>query len=178
MNSKKILNIVFWIVIIGALAFAGYTYYSRVQEQLTLEQIEEKIHAPDFELKTLEGKSVRLSDYRGKIVFLNFWATWCPPCRQEMPDFNSANQKLLKEGKAVILTVNVQEDPQNVREFVEEKNLTLPVLLDETGEVSYIYNVQSIPTTYIVNLDGTIYNAILGKTNEKALITLGRKITK
>ncbi len=178
MNIKKILNIVFWVVIIIGFAFAGFTYYSRTQEQVTLEQIEQKIIAPDFELKTLEGETVKLSDYRGKVIFLNFWASWCPPCVQEMPDFNSANQKLLEEGNAVILAVNVQEEPQIVREFVKDNDLTLPVLLDEEGKVSYIYNVRSIPTTYIVNPDGTIYNVILGKTNEKTILTLGRKIVK
>lgn len=178
MSGKKIFNLVFWIIIIGIFIFVGYTYYSRQQEQMTLDQIEERVEVPDFELKNLQGETVKLSDYKGKVVFLNFWAEWCKYCVQEMPDLNRANEKLKKEGNAIILAVDVREDPQKVKEFIEERNLTLPVLLDETGKVAAMYGIQSFPTTYIINPDGTLYNGILGKTDEKTILRLAKKVWK
>jgi peroxiredoxin len=178
MGAKKIFDIVFWTIIIGVLLFVGYTYYNRNKEQNALEQIDRKIVAPDFELKDLEGKQVKLSDYRGKLVFLNFWATWCPYCVEEMPDLDRANKKLAKEGKAVILAVDSKESYQTVKDYVDKNNLSLPVLLDETGQVSAQYGVQGIPITFIINPDGTFYNAISGATSEKTILNLAKKIIK
>ncbi len=114
--------------------------------------------APDFTLKTLDGKEVSLSDYRGKKVLLNFWATWCDPCKAEMPEM----QKYYDEHKSEnieILAVNI--DPlNNVKGFVKEYGLTFPILLDPiktNGDtVNEIYQTLVIPTTYIVDENGTI----------------------
>jgi peroxiredoxin len=175
---KKIFDIVFWTVIIVILLFVGYTYYNRNKQQNNLEQIEQKVLVPDFELKNLEGETVKLSDYRGKLVFLNFWAVWCPYCVKEMPDLDRTHQKFAKEGKAVVLAVDSGEDRQTVKEFIDKKNFTLPVLLDETGEVSAMYGIGGIPVTFIVNPDGTLYNVISGATNERTILNLAKKILK
>jgi peroxiredoxin len=109
--------------------------------------------APDFELKTLDGKTVKLSDYRGKKVILNFWATWCPPCKAEMPDI----QKYYNEAddNVEILAVNI--DPQyDVKKFIRDANVTFPVLLDSKDEVNTLYRILTIPTTYFIDGEGII----------------------
>jgi peroxiredoxin len=114
--------------------------------------------APDFELKTLSGESVKLSDYRGKKVMLNFWATWCPPCKEEMPDMERFHQQNGKD--VIILAVNI--DPQfNVNQFVSEMGITFPILLDEKDEVNSLYQVLTIPTTYFIDENGIIQQKYL-----------------
>ncbi|MGB9735379.1 MAG: peroxiredoxin family protein [bacterium] len=116
---------------------------------------EENAIAPDFTLRTIDNKTVKLSDYRGKVVFLNFWATWCPPCRMELPAMEKLYEKL-KDQPFVMLAVNVDEaDPDGVRNFVRSMNLTFPVLLDD-GNVSKLYNINAIPTTFIIKKNGVI----------------------
>jgi peroxiredoxin len=115
--------------------------------------------APDFELKTLSGETVKLSSLKGKKVMLNFWATWCPPCKAEMPDM----EKFYKEaGKdVVILAVNI--DPQlDVKGFVNQYGITFPILLDQKDEVNESYQILSIPTTYFINSNGVIQNKYTG----------------
>ncbi|AVQ98233.1 redoxin domain-containing protein [Oceanobacillus sp. M65] len=125
--------------------------------------------APDFELKTLEGEQVRLSDYRGERVLLNFWSTWCPPCRQEMPDM----QQFFQDQDPVILAVNLTDTEVNqktVREFIEEFGVTFPVLLDEKAKVSQLYRIQPIPTTYFIDAEGKIrYKAFGALTYEQMI---------
>jgi peroxiredoxin len=111
------------------------------------------VKAPDFELKQLDGKSVKLSDLKGKKVILNFWATWCPPCEAEMP----AMQKYYDESPkdVVILAINI--DPQlDVQGFIDKKGITFPIPLDAEDEVNSLYQVISIPTTYFIDSDGII----------------------
>lgn len=120
--------------------------------------------APDFELKNLDGASVRLSDYRGSVVLLNFWASWCPPCRVEMPHMQRFYQDYAAKG-VVVLGVNLtatEEHPDRVRPFVEKRQLTFPVVLDEKGEVMKAYQVVGYPTTYLIDEDGTVREKFVG----------------
>lgn len=113
--------------------------------------------APNFQLKTLEGETVKLSDFRGKKVFINFWATWCGPCRAEMPHMQEIYEKYGDE--VVILAVNATSTERSVnavKEFVEEYDLTFPILLDETNEVNARYQALQLPTTYFVNSEGVL----------------------
>ncbi|WP_164219622.1 TlpA disulfide reductase family protein [Virgibacillus sp. YIM 98842] len=114
--------------------------------------------APDFELETLEGDTVRLSDLRGQKVILNFWATWCGPCREEMPEMQEFYDN--NEEEVEILAVNLLEtetDDSNAQEFIDEFQYTYPVLLDEGAEVSEAYKGSvAVPTTYFIGTDGTI----------------------
>ena len=122
---------------------------------------EENAPAADFSLTTTDNTVVRLSDYRGKVVFLNFWATWCPPCRMELPSMEKLYAKM-KGQPFVILAVNVDEsDPGNVKTFAKSMNLTFPVLIDD-GNVSKMYNVNAIPTSFIIRKDGTIDTIVDG----------------
>lgn len=114
--------------------------------------------APDFELKNLSGERVKLSDYMGKKVIVNFWATWCPPCKAEIPDL----QRYYTEAgdEVQILAVNI--DPQNdVKKFVADTKVTFPVLLDDKDSVNRLYKILSIPTTYFIDEEGIVRNKYL-----------------
>jgi len=121
-----------------------------------------KLEAEDFSLPDLSGKVVKLSDFRGKVVFLNFWATWCPPCRAEMPSMQNLYEKL--KGKDFeMLAVSLDRPGKSaVKPFIEERNYTFRVLLDSSGKVAARYGIVSIPTTYIINKEGKIVDKIIG----------------
>lgn len=113
--------------------------------------------APDFELETLGGETVRLSDYRGQRVFVNFWATWCPPCRAEMPDMQELYEK--QEVPFEILAVNLtksEQNEENVPAFVEDFGLSFPILLDTASAAAGQYNVKAVPASYMIDTDGRI----------------------
>lgn len=122
-------------------------------------ELEAKDPAIDFTLKDLEGNDVSLSDFEGKIVLLNFWATWCKFCDIEMPDL----ERLYTENEGiVVLGVNVGEDIDLVKEYVDEKNLSFPIVLDETTEIASDYLVSGLPTTYFIDENGMIYGVFPG----------------
>ncbi len=111
--------------------------------------------APDFALPSLDGKTVRLSDLRGQVVLINFWATWCPPCRMEMPAIQDAYEANHQKGFTV-LAVSVAEPASSVRSFVQEFGLTFTPLLDSKGEVSSRYQAMGLPTSIFVDREGII----------------------
>ncbi len=118
--------------------------------------------APQLELADLDGRTHRLSDYRGKAVLLNFWATWCAPCRAEMPSIERLGQAMA--GKPFeILAVNVGESPRVAREFVERLPVTFTVLLDRDGRVTRSWGARVLPATYIVGPDGRIRYSHFGE---------------
>ena len=119
-----------------------------------------KIMAPDFSLQDTGGKTHRLSDYRGKPVIINFWTTWCPPCREELPSMNRAWHLLEKEGIAM-LALNMGEDEDTIFIFSADYPTDFPILMDQSGEVIEQWPVKGLPTTYVIAPDGTIaYRAI------------------
>ena len=111
--------------------------------------------APDFQLPNLEGQVVSLSDFRGKPVLLNFWATWCSPCRFEMPFIQSIFEESSDTG-LVILAVNIGETPSRVRDFIQSGNFSFLVLLDTNQDVALEYNIRGIPTTFFIDKEGVI----------------------
>jgi peroxiredoxin len=119
--------------------------------------------APDFTLDTLDGNQVTLSELRGRIVVINFWATWCLPCREETPALEKA-YKQYKDSDAVILGVNLtnQDLVRDVESFVQEFGLTYPILLDREGSVGYLYQVNGLPTTFFLNREGVIRTVLVG----------------
>ncbi|PAE44122.1 redoxin domain-containing protein [Bacillus sp. 7884-1] len=122
--------------------------------------------APDFELKTLSRDTVKLSDLKGKKVMLNFWATWCPPCKAEMPAMEEFHKEAGDE--VVILAVNI--DPHlDVKAFVDENGITFPIPLDAEDKVNETYQVLSIPTTYFIDTKGNIGNKFIGAMNLDAM---------
>lgn len=115
--------------------------------------------APDFELELVSGEKVKLSDYRGKKVMLNFWATWCPPCKAEMP----VMEQLYKASKGELVILAVNMDTQNdVAGFVSKNGITFPILLDKNNEVNKMYQVLSIPTSFFIDSKGVIRNQSIG----------------
>jgi peroxiredoxin len=117
--------------------------------------------APAFELRDLTGRSVSLVEFRGRVVLLTFWATWCEPCREEMPAMMRLARELGGRGLAVV-AVNVKEPVARVEAFVEELGLTFAVVLDSRGEVSERYQLQALPTTYLIGRDGSLLARALG----------------
>lgn len=131
--------------------------------------IQEGQLALDFELETLDGETVKLSDYRGQRVMLNFWATWCPPCRAEMPDM----QKFQDNQDVQILAVNLTETEAGraqVENFMDELNLSMTVPMDEESAVSTDYSVMAYPTTYMIDSNGRIQSVMMGAINYDLMV--------
>jgi thiol-disulfide isomerase/thioredoxin len=114
--------------------------------------------APDFTVYNKEGKSVKLSDMKGKPVVLNFWASWCPPCKSEMPDFDEICKEF--DGKVTFMMVNltdgVQETVESARNFIHMMEYSFPVYYDTSMEASNVYGIQSIPTTFFIDAEGKL----------------------
>jgi thiol-disulfide isomerase/thioredoxin len=121
----------------------------------------DELMAIDFSLKDLSGRETTLSSFAGKVVFLNFWATWCGPCRAEIPSMVRLYAELGDEGFTIV-AVNSQELENQVSAFVEEAGMSFPVLLDSTGKVGTAYSVRAIPTTYIIDSRGAIRGRMVG----------------
>jgi thiol-disulfide isomerase/thioredoxin len=117
--------------------------------------------AVDFSLKDLSGQEQNLSSYAGKLVFLNFWATWCGPCRTEIPSMEELYLELQNQG-FVIVALNSQETDEQVADFVENVGMSFPVLLDTDGRVGAAYSIRAIPTTYIIDPQGYILGRMVG----------------
>jgi peroxiredoxin len=117
--------------------------------------------APDFLLETMDGEEARLSDFRGQPVVLNFWATWCLPCRQEMPQFVEAYDAHRAEGLAVI-GLNLQESESIIRPFIDEYGAEFPIFIDRDGEVGDEYRLLGLPMTYFITREGVIDSVFIG----------------
>jgi len=117
--------------------------------------------AADFSLPTLAGGAGNLLDYRGKVVVLNFWASWCGPCRAEMPDMQIVYSELRDRG-LVVVGVNQGEARDTVASFAREFGLSFPIFLDESQSIAGKYGVRAYPTTFIIGRDGVIRNVIVG----------------
>jgi peroxiredoxin len=126
-----------------------------------LSQVRPGTRILDFELQDLQGKKVKLSGLAGQVVFLNFWATWCPPCRAEMPSMERLHARLKDKGLTVI-GVDLQEGQREVEDFVHEYKLSFPIVIDRSGSVASAYGIRSIPTTYVIGRDGTILAGRIG----------------
>lgn len=129
--------------------------------------------APDFTLQTLDGQTVTLSDLRGKTVLVNLWASWCPPCKSEMPTFEKVYNDYKSQG-FVILAVNAtnQDTLANATEFVRQNHLTYPILLDTDGRVSQSYQLRSLPTSFFIDKNGVIREVVIGGPMSEALLRI------
>ena len=127
--------------------------------------------APDFELKTTAGETVKLSNLRGQAVLVNLWATWCPPCRAEMKSIEKVYNEYKDQG-LVVLAVNMtyQDDLTKVTPFVTEQGLTFSILLDETGDVGHAYQLRSLPSSFFIGRDGIIHEVVIGGPMAEALL--------
>lgn len=174
-------NILAFIILLGLISYGTYEYINgknaaipelqegTVNENVTV-GIEKGQQAPDFELKDANGKAYKLSDFRGKKVFINFWATWCPPCRAEMPHMQQLYED--HEGNVIVLGVNLtptESNPEAVGPFIEDFELTFPIVLDDEGDVMMAYQVIAYPTTFAIDSDGIIREIYRGAINTEIM---------
>jgi cytochrome c biogenesis protein CcmG, thiol:disulfide interchange protein DsbE len=127
--------------------------------------------APDFTLETTDGEQITLSSLRGRPVVLNFWASWCPPCKAEMPALQRVYQGYQDKGLVVLgVDGTYQDDPQEALNFLKSKGLSFPVVFDDQGQVASLYAVHSLPTTFFIDSQGMIQEVIVGGPMAEALL--------
>tara|TARA_B110000914_G_scaffold207043_1_gene203399 strand:+ start:329 stop:919 length:591 start_codon:yes stop_codon:yes gene_type:complete len=141
------------------------------------ERPEYAIKAPDFSLRTVQGDLFNLSDYKGKVVLLNFWGTWCGPCRREIPDFNKLHDKYQKDGLEIVGITITSGSPENIYSFMKDWDIEYTILTDiednETQRVTAYYGraigqpITGLPTTLIIDRDGYIVKGYIGPRNEE-----------
>jgi peroxiredoxin len=160
MRNKKTLQVVILslVILIGAFTIANSLFSDHA-----IPQIGDK--APKFKLLGLDGQVHQLSDYKGKTVIVNFWGTYCPPCKAEMPAIQKQYEKWLKSD-VVVLAVNMGESPITIRGFLDPLKTTFPVLLDENFEIRKNYGVIQYPTTFFVKPNGRIAIINIGGMDE------------
>jgi peroxiredoxin len=120
--------------------------------------------APEFALRDMKGNYVSITGLRGKVVVVNFWATWCPPCRIEMPSLNRLHNDYRSKG-LVVVAVTTESSERGIRNYLSETHLNLPIVLDNDGRVSKIYGVFSLPTSYVIDRSGTVVLYYMGEQN-------------
>jgi peroxiredoxin len=138
------------LLLLGEAAIAAKDLF----EAMGLAKLPEKA-APDFTLPNVDEQQVSLRQYRGKVVFLNFWATWCIPCREEMPGLEQLHQTFQQQD-LVILAINLKEGAEQVKTFFQKRTLSFPALLDQNGAVFRDYSVAGMPTTYLIGRNGNL----------------------
>lgn len=141
------------------------------------------IPAVDFELEDQYGNIHRLEDYRGKTIFLNFWATWCPPCKAEMPDIQKLYEKSATEGEDAVIVLGVaapnmgqEGSEEEIAAFMEEKGYTYPVLMDTEGELFNSYGIMSFPTTFMIDRDGNVFGYVSGMLSADMMDSIVRQM--
>lgn len=157
-------------VILAILALAiVYTVFTTATKD-KVEVLKEGDKAPDFELVDLNGNKHRLSDYEGQGVFLNFWGTWCEPCKKEMPAMDRQYAAFKDQGVHV-LAVNIAQSEFEVQTFIDTYGLNFPVAIDKTKDVMTQYNIKPLPTTVLVSPDGKVKNIITGEMSEAQIVS-------
>lgn len=138
-----------------ALTGAGSTLAGAASGDQTLTPMQDRPAAPEFDLKDPEDRPQRLEDYRGKAVILNFWATWCPPCREEMPSMQRAHEAVSGDGIAVV-AINVGEDADTILQFLTNYPVEFPLPMDLDSRVVQSYPVKGLPTTFVIDPQGRL----------------------
>ena len=133
-------------------------------QSVGLQPPKSELESIEFELESLEGDSISLGSFKGKIVLLNFWATWCGPCREEIPSMQELYEAYQDRGLEII-AVNLMEDKKSVQKFADSFGMTFPILLDADGRVGRIYGARAIPTTYLIDAEGYILGGMSGTRN-------------
>lgn len=141
-----------------------------IEEEPT--NVEKEKVAPNIVLQNLQGETVELADYKGKNVVLNFWTTWCPPCKEEMPHLQKYYDKYKDKQNVEVLGVNLtfaDDSEKKVKQFVENYNLDFPILLTNDEKVEALYRIATIPSTFFLDTEGRINQKIVGQLDEKSL---------
>ena len=189
MNNKKVLII---LILVFIVLFAGaYVLYDRLGDSIEAEQIvvhntpqpaaetedeaaeaePEKVLAPDFTVYDKDGNAVKLSDFFGKPIVLNFWASWCGPCQYEMPDFDEKYKELGSEVNFVMvnMTDGQRETVETASGFIEEKGYSFPVFYDSNSEAALTYGAYSLPTSFFIDAEGYVIAQAVGAINAATL---------
>lgn len=167
-QNKKFKNLTRLVLISILLLATGYVLYHELFKEEQIIAAEVGRVSPDFTLNDLEAKEHTLSDYRGKGVVINFWATYCPPCKKEMPYLENAYQKYKDQGIG-ILAVNASEPTILVNQYISQKKLTFPILLDRDGLILEHYQVQNLPITFFLNSKGEVVKKVSGELTKETL---------
>jgi peroxiredoxin len=168
-------SLFFWALVVLSLATlgAGLWLWQEEQRQVVAQArpaAEAARAAPDFVLRTVDGGQVRLSELRGKVILLNFWATWCPPCKAEMPDLDALYRQYGAARNFVVIGVDVEEEAAAVAAFARENNVAFPLVLDADGAVTNgLYRVRGLPTSMIVDRAGDIRDSWMGQISRAAM---------
>lgn len=163
MNKKQKRLVIRTVILLLLFSAIGYTLYANFFVSKDLVGVGDQ--APNFVLENLEGNEVRLSDLKGKGVFLNFWGTWCKPCEREMP-YMENQYKVFKDQGVEILAINIQESNLVVERFKNKYALTFPILMDRTDQVRQAYGVVPLPTTFLIDENGKILKKDTGQLTE------------
>jgi peroxiredoxin len=147
---------------------AGYVLYGELYEKKEAAAAKVGHAAPDFTLKNANGTEAALSDFRGKGVLINFWATYCPPCEKEMPYLENAYRRHKEQG-IEILAINAAEPTRIVNQFISQQKVTFPILLDRDGIVLEQYQVRNLPTSFFINAKGEIVKKVSGELTEEKI---------
>ncbi len=161
------------LVLLLFVGLIGYTLYTTVfMDKNVAVGIEKGNLAPDFELLLLNGESKKLSDFQGQKVMLNFWASWCGPCRAEMPEMQQLHEEYKEKGISIVAVnaFHTETSTAAPEEFINELGLSFPVLVDEKGEVSETYQVIALPTTYFIDSEGKIQDKFTGTLNYEQML--------
>jgi cytochrome c biogenesis protein CcmG, thiol:disulfide interchange protein DsbE len=171
---KRLLDQLKWYLLIAFVALVGgaWIHITRIpaeEETVPLTTAHTDFTAPDIILATLDGKAQSLDELRGKIVLINFWASWCPPCRTEMPEIQAAVQA--HRDTFVVLAINNRESGEVAQAMIDELHLSFPVLLDLDGEAASAYGVMALPTSFFVDRAGIIRAVNIGGMNRAFIET-------
>lgn len=153
------------ILILGFVAFELVSTFQQAQQR----EVIRTLQATDFTLPTLDDQKQTLAQTRGKVVILNFWASWCEPCKSEMPHFQTYYEQHSEDLEILAINYTKKDKVAQVKNFVEQYKLTFPILLDKTGETSILYGAFALPTTIILDREGNIVHEILGPLDEALL---------
>ncbi len=182
---KKYLKIMIYLAIFIAviiLATVGYKYLTSkyLPKEIKVENEQKNLNnAKDFQVLNIEGEKVSLSNYFGRPIVVNFWATWCNPCKQELPEFQEAYKKYNKDVEFLMvnLTDGYNDTVKNVKEFVNKNNYSFPLYFDTQNSAGNAYNVYSIPQTLFINKDGKVLKSYKGMISKQNLERYIKKLT-
>ncbi|WP_040208287.1 thiol-disulfide oxidoreductase ResA [Neobacillus jeddahensis] len=170
-KRRLVMRTIILLVLGAAVAYSLYSNLTKDNKQKVA--IGDK--APDFVLVDMQGNKHRLSDYRGQGVFLNFWGTWCPPCKKEMPYIN--NQYLQYKDKGVqVLSIDIQEPKLAVNQFAERYKLDFPIMIDTDKEVMNVYGIDPLPATFLIDKNGDVVKYHTGEMTENMIKDFMEKI--
>lgn len=174
-------QIIVWVIVVLSLALLIRSiYFNHIKPKYSLglfyRQIEETIHIEDFELELTSGVNVKLSDLEGQVVILSFWQLG--ESQDMLYELDQVDIAFAEQDRNFVLALNYKDDPAKVNDFLMDNWLYLPVPLDTIGEITDGYNIENVPTTFIINPDGTLYDIILGHTNKGTILSIVDRLEK